>query len=144
MFVLFVKVLEKEVEDILKECIKPNFVEIPDIIQCLPSPDMRGNFQLTESEYEGSEYDYSTEKDASDVDGASDLEEIESMPPDTRRNTLLVSEEGLGDDFDRNPMIITHGPTGEELSGKEEEEKEKLLKKIRSKSVSMQLQSFHF
>ncbi|XP_064093936.1 uncharacterized protein LOC135206506 [Macrobrachium nipponense] len=40
------KVMGKEVEDIINDCIKPNFVELPEVIETLPTPNMRGRYQL--------------------------------------------------------------------------------------------------
>lgn len=36
------KVMDKEVDDIIQDCIRPNFVEMPEVIDQLPTPEMRG------------------------------------------------------------------------------------------------------
>ena len=46
--------MEKEVEDIIEECINPNFVELPEVIEVLPTPDMRGKYNIaSDTEVEG-------------------------------------------------------------------------------------------
>ena len=44
--------MHKEVADIIQECIKPNFVELPEMIECLPTPDMRGKFDPQDTDIE--------------------------------------------------------------------------------------------
>ncbi|XP_069937012.1 dynein axonemal heavy chain 3-like, partial [Cherax quadricarinatus] len=46
------KVMEKEVEDIIQECIRPNFVELPEVIERLPTPSMRGHYQPLDTDIE--------------------------------------------------------------------------------------------
>ncbi|XP_066944541.1 dynein axonemal heavy chain 3-like [Macrobrachium rosenbergii] len=46
------KVMGKEVEDIINDCIKPNFVELPEVIETLPTPNMRGRYQPLDTDIE--------------------------------------------------------------------------------------------
>ncbi|RXG59109.1 hypothetical protein Avbf_01105 [Armadillidium vulgare] len=63
--------MEKEVEDIIQECIKPNFVELPEVIDCLPSPEMRGKYDVVDTDVETEIEDevIETENSEGGVDG---------------------------------------------------------------------------
>ncbi|XP_063858635.1 dynein axonemal heavy chain 3-like isoform X1 [Scylla paramamosain] len=46
------KVMNKEVDDIIKECIQPNFVELPQVIEQLPNPTMQGQYHIQDTDME--------------------------------------------------------------------------------------------
>lgn len=46
------QVMNKEVDDIIKECIQPNFVELPQIIEQLPNPTMQGQYHIQDTDME--------------------------------------------------------------------------------------------
>ncbi|XP_042221032.1 dynein axonemal heavy chain 3-like isoform X5 [Homarus americanus] len=49
------KVMEKEVEDIIQECIRPNFVELPVVIERLPTPNVQGQYYPLDTDLEDNE-----------------------------------------------------------------------------------------
>lgn len=44
--------MDKEVSDIIGECIRPNFVELPEVIEQLPTPALRGLCQPPDTDRE--------------------------------------------------------------------------------------------
>ena len=44
--------MNKEVDDIIKECIRPNFVELPQVIEKLPNPTMQGQYHVQDTDGE--------------------------------------------------------------------------------------------
>lgn len=44
--------MNKEVDDIIKECIRPNFVELPQVIEELPNPTMQGQYHTHDTDVE--------------------------------------------------------------------------------------------
>lgn len=46
------QVMNKEVDDIIKECIQPNFVELPQVIEQLPNPTMQGQYHIQDTDME--------------------------------------------------------------------------------------------
>ncbi|XP_042211383.1 dynein axonemal heavy chain 3-like isoform X2 [Homarus americanus] len=49
------EVMEKEVEDIIQECIRPNFVELPVVIERLPTPNVQGQYYPLDTDLEDNE-----------------------------------------------------------------------------------------
>ncbi|XP_042219579.1 uncharacterized protein LOC121864578 [Homarus americanus] len=49
------QVMEKEVEDIIQECIRPNFVELPVVIERLPTPNVQGQYYPLDTDLEDNE-----------------------------------------------------------------------------------------
>ncbi|KAK3881286.1 hypothetical protein Pcinc_014272 [Petrolisthes cinctipes] len=62
------KVMGKEVGDIIQECIRPNFVELPEVIDRLPTPNMRGQYNPLDTDPEDTD-------SLTDADGDDDNDE---------------------------------------------------------------------
>lgn len=44
--------MEKEVDDIIHDCMRPNFVELPKVFEKLPNPTVRGENHVHDTEAE--------------------------------------------------------------------------------------------
>lgn len=79
--------MEKEVEDIIQECIKPNFVELPEVIECLPSPDMRGKFDVNDTDVEEISISPESANDVtSDIENEQSSEEKDVLATKVKKN----------------------------------------------------------
>lgn len=78
--------MEKEVGDIIQECIRPNFVELPEVIERLPTPNMRGQYNPLDTDPE--DMDSITEADDDD-----DEEEKEGTVEEVKGNEESETEQ---------------------------------------------------
>ncbi|XP_063587791.1 dynein axonemal heavy chain 3-like [Penaeus indicus] len=76
------KVMDKEVGDILGECIRPNFVELPEVIEQLPTPALRGLCQPPDTDREDESLPES--KEAQQADDAQEGEGEEEGQEDAK------------------------------------------------------------
>lgn len=44
--------MDKEVDDIIHDCIRPNFVELPQVFEELPTPANRGQYDTQDTDVE--------------------------------------------------------------------------------------------
>lgn len=89
--------MEKEVGDIIQECIRPNFVELPEVIDRLPTPNMRGQYNPLDTDPE--DMDSLTEADDDDDDDNEEEEEEEGTVKEVKGNEENETEQVMRNFF---------------------------------------------